>query len=147
MSRDQLLTVATRYFEIVSQGDLEALGEILSPDFIQHTPGVPPGPAGAQAVLALFLHGFPDFAVTVDWLLADGDKVVVRSRARGTHTGPFMGHPPSGRSFTATGIDVLRVSAGRIVERWSEFDTFAMLQQLALVATPWSTDVRPPGGR
>jgi steroid delta-isomerase-like uncharacterized protein len=134
-----MLDLARRYFAIVSTGDLAALEELLAPDFVQHTTGVPPGRGGATAMLALFRRGFPDLQVTVDWLLADGDRVVIRSRTEGTHEGTFLGHPPSRRRFAATGIDVLRFADGRIVERWNEFDTFSMLQQLALVPVPWQT--------
>jgi steroid delta-isomerase-like uncharacterized protein len=147
MTREEMETLARRYFEIVSRGDIDALEQMLSPDFVQHTRGLPPGPAAAKATLGMFRRGFPDFAVTVDWLLVDGDRVVIRSRAEGTHDGLFMGHPPSGRRFSATGIDVLRFADGRLVERWNEFDTFSMLQQLALVPVPWQTAPRAAGVR
>src|SRR5262245_46892087 len=141
-----MLALAASYFEHVTDGDLDRVEEMLAPDFVQHTPGIPPGRAAARAMLDLFRRGFPDFQVTVEWMLVDGDRVVVRSRATGTHAGTFMGHAPSGRSFSATGLDVLRIVDGCIVERWNEFDTFAMLQQLALVAAPWQSAARAAGG-
>ena len=143
MSREEMEQLARRYFEVVSLGDLDAFEALLSPAFVQHTPGFPPGRTGARGMLALFRSGFPDLQVTVDWLLADDDLIVVRSRTRGTHDGLFMGHPPSGRGFAATGLDVLRIADGQIVERWNEFDTFSMLQQLAIIAAPWQTARRP----
>jgi steroid delta-isomerase-like uncharacterized protein len=142
-----MLKLAADYFEIVADGELERLDAVLSADFVQHTPGAPQGPDGARAMLALFRRGFPDFDVTLEWMLVDGDRVVVRSVSSGTHVGPFLGHPPSGRSFSATGLDVLRMAEGRIVERWNEFDTFGMLQQLALVPVPRRPEPRSAGAR
>jgi predicted ester cyclase len=68
--------------------------------------------------------------------------VVARTLTEGTHTGPFMGHPPSGRRFQAAGIDVFRVAGGQLAEHWSVFDTLGMLMQLGLYRP-----LPPEGGR
>ena len=66
---------------------------------------------------------------------------MARSITLGTHTGAFMGHPPTGRRFHAGGIDVFRIAEGKLVERWGQFDTLGMLQQLGLYRPV------PPGAR
>lgn len=146
MSREEMERLAREYYDTVTRGDLHAFEAMLAPDFVQRTAGFPPGPAGARGMLTLFRGGFSDLRVTIAWLLVDGDRVVIRSRMQGTHDGLFMGHAPSGRSFDASGLDVLRVADGRIVERWNEFDTFGMLQQLAIIPAPWQT-ARPTAVR
>jgi predicted ester cyclase len=73
---------------------------------------------------------FPDLTLSADDLLGDGDRVVLRWTAHDTHQAELMGMPATGRRVTMTGIDILRVVDGRIVERWGEFNGVEMLQQL-----------------
>lgn len=137
MTRDDRIAVVQRYFDAVNRGDLDAAIALLSPDFVQHTAGLPPGPQVARWTLQMFRGGFPDLALDVEWTLADADRVVARVRATGTHRGVFLGHEATGKTFTSTGLDVLRVTdSGLIAERWTEFDTFGMLQQLGLAPVP-----------
>ena len=91
---------------------------------------------GLSALYLLLFAAFPDIQYTVEALLAEGDKVVVRWTARGTHTGELMGIPPTGKQVTVTGVNIGRVANGRIVEEWGEFDMMGMMQQLGVVPTP-----------
>lgn len=80
---------------------------------------------------------FPDLVRTVEDMVAEGDKVVARWTSTGTHTGPFMGLPPTGKAVTTTGITIFRLNgAGRIVEEWSETDMVGMLQQVGGMPSP-----------
>jgi predicted ester cyclase len=90
-----------------------------------------------KRLLEMFRAAFPDIEYRVDALLEDGAFVVARTTTRGTHSAAFMGHAATGKGFVATGVDIFRVGDGRLVERWGEFDTFGMLQQLGLVPAPW----------
>jgi steroid delta-isomerase-like uncharacterized protein len=137
MTREDRLAVVQRYFDAVNGGDLDAAVALLSPSFKQHTAGMPPGPQAARWTLQMFRGGFPDFAIHVDWLLVDEDRVVARTRATGTHSGAFLGHAATNKAFASTGLDVFRIDdAGLIAERWTEFDTFGMLQQLGIAPMP-----------
>lgn len=137
MTREQRLAAVRRYFDAVNRGDLDAAIATLSPSFVQHTTGLPPGPHVIRWTLQMFRGGFPDLALDVEWMLADEDRIVARVRSTGTHTGAFLGHEPTGKTFSATGIDVFRIDeAGMIAERWTEFDTFGMLQQLGIAPVP-----------
>jgi steroid delta-isomerase-like uncharacterized protein len=131
--------VARRFGEEVwGRGDMQAAEEVLAEDFIEHNPvpGQAPGGEGHEQVLKVWRAAFPDLTITVDDLLADGDRVGLRWTAHATHRGELMGMPATGRRVTLTGIDILRIVDGRIVERWSEFNHAEMLQQLgALPAT------------
>lgn len=127
--------LARRYYDAVNRGDLAALDGLLAADYRSHKRGVPPGRETAKAFLAHFRSAFPDVSFAVEFTVTSGDLIVARTRTTGTHEAEYLGHPPSGARFVATGIDVFRVVDGRLAEHWGEFDTFGMLQQLGLVAT------------
>jgi steroid delta-isomerase-like uncharacterized protein len=118
---------------LFSRGELTAVDEYLAPDFVDHNPTVP-GQAGDRESMRsagqVFRAAFPDWQSTVDDLLADGDKVVERFTASGTHRGQLMGRDPTGRRVTLGGINIFRLRDGKIVERWGVLDRLALMQQL-----------------
>jgi steroid delta-isomerase-like uncharacterized protein len=73
---------------------------------------------------------FPDLTITIEDLIAEGDKVVTRLTARGTHQGTFRGIAPTGRVVSWTGIRIFRIAEGKIVEHWANWDDLSLLQQL-----------------
>ncbi len=143
MSADENRAVARRYFEGVNQGSLAYLDEVCARDIVLNFPGLP-GPVhgveGVRQVFTTYLTAFPDMHQTVEAMLAEGDRVAVRWRAQGTQTGPLAGPggslPATGRQAIVTGINIVRIADGRIVEDSSEFDALGMLQQLGAVPTP-----------
>lgn len=94
------------------------------------------GPVGYVAAVKANLEAFPDLHEVPEVLIAEGDRVMVRHRLSGTHLGPFLGVPPTGKAFSITGIDIYRIAAGKIVEEDSLPDLFAFLQQVGALATP-----------
>ena len=80
-----------------------------------------------------FRSAFPDAAVRVDQVLADGDLVAVHQTASGTHLGTFQGCPPTGREWSATCTAIYRVESGRIAEAWINWDWLAVMEQLGSV--------------
>ena len=76
---------------------------------------------------------FPDIDVSVDDLIAEGDRVVIRWTGTGTHSGEFMGVPATGVKISVTGIAIDRIEGGKIVEHWEQFDTLGMMQQLGAI--------------
>ena len=125
--------VARRFGEEVwGEGDLQAADDVLAEDFIEHNPvpGQAPGREGHKQVLQLWRTAFRDLTLTVDDVFAVGDRAALRWTARGTHAADLMGMPATGREVTLTGIDILRIVDGKIVERWGEFNGIEMLQQL-----------------
>lgn len=129
MSNESLVR---HYYQAINEGNLDALDALVAPDFIHHTRGMPAGLAIFKRVLLMFRQGFPDLHNTIEAVILDGDLVVARTTTRGTHQGPFLDHPPTGRPFEAPAIEIFRLANGRLVERWGVFDTIAMLQQLGL---------------
>ncbi|HSR16432.1 MAG TPA: ester cyclase [Gemmatimonadales bacterium] len=123
------------YDEVINGRNLDLLDEIVSPDFVEHEsiPGLPStGPEAPKAALGMFLAAFTDFRMTPEDMIAEGDKVAVRLTMSGTHTGELMGIPPTNKSFTVQGIDILQVRDGRGVAHWGVTDMSALMQQLGL---------------
>jgi len=118
--------------ELWGQGDLAAADDVLAVDLIEHNPlpGQGAGREGHKQVVALFRSAFPDLQVTTEDLLEDGDRVALRWKAEGTHRGDLLGLAPTGKRVTLTGIEILRIANGRIVERWADDNGHAVLAQL-----------------
>jgi steroid delta-isomerase-like uncharacterized protein len=137
MSADKAL-VRRLYEQVFNQRKIDALDQLLSPEFIDHNP--PPGTSGRlEEVKRNFqeiITGFPDLRMSVEDQIAEGDKIVNRLIARGTHEAPYMGIPPTGKTVEIGGIDILRVLNGKVVERWGYFDDLALLQQLGVITLP-----------
>lgn len=93
-------------------------------------PGLPPGIAGSRKAFELALTSFSDFRHEIEDQIAEGDKVVTRIKASGTHTGDFLGIAPTGKQVTMTGTAVHRIANGKIVEHWSDIDALGLFQQL-----------------
>jgi steroid delta-isomerase-like uncharacterized protein len=140
MSINEQKELVRRYSEeFWGGGDADAADELFSPDLVDHAPAIPeqsPGPQGEREALEAFRRAFPDLRVTTEDLIAEGDRVVLRWSARGTHEGELAGIPATGKQVTLKGIDILRIENGRIAERWAEYDNLGLMQQLGVVPTP-----------
>jgi steroid delta-isomerase-like uncharacterized protein len=142
MSTEANKAVARRTYETfntaVRTGNFGALEEVLAANTVDHnpTPGQAPGLEGVKQVFGMFRTAFPDLRFTVEDIIAEGDKVVSRITAHGTHKGDFQGIPPTGKQTTQTGIDILRIAGGKVVERWGEFDNLGLMQQIGVVPPP-----------
>jgi len=127
------------YEEVHNKGNLAVIDEVTAVDFIDHDPMVaelPPGPEGVKQEFSMLRAAFPDLHVTVEDMVAEGDKVVSRLTMRGTHKGEFMGIAPTGKQITVAVIDILRIVGGKIVEHWNIVDNLGMMQQLSVVPPP-----------
>jgi len=120
-----------RSWEIVNQ---ERLDELYPPDVVWHMPEQElRGIEEAKQYVSTFLEAFPDVSFSVEDLIAEGDKVVSRFTARGTHQGKTEEFgPPTGRQLEQEGITIHRIENGKIVEEWSQYDNLSILQQLGL---------------
>jgi steroid delta-isomerase-like uncharacterized protein len=123
------------YEELWSQGDLEAIPELVAENFVDHhpLPGAPPGREGLAALVTTWRTAFPDMREMVEDLIAEGDKVVGRFTMRGTHSGQFMGVPPTGQRVKMSGIDIVRIAGGKIAEFWYGEHLLELMQQLRAV--------------
>ena len=141
MSTAENRTMARRFTEECwDRSDVKVLDELLAPNFVDHDPAPAQGPGadGYKQMAAAYFSAFSDFRVRNEDVIAEEDKAMLRWTARGRHTGPLLGIPPTGREVTLRGIDIIRVERGRIVERWGEFDVYGLLQQLGVIPSTGS---------
>ena len=138
MSDDSNTALARRVVEeFINAGDLDVADELFAPDFVNHSPnwGAAPDRAGLKRLIAETRAAFPDLRMQIEDLVAQGDKVVARFSAVGTHLGPFAGIPPTGRQLAARGFSLLRIRDGQEVERWNVQDNLETLQSLGATIT------------
>jgi steroid delta-isomerase-like uncharacterized protein len=138
MSADENEAITRRAYEAINQKNLDALDQMVASDIIDHdpAPGQGPGLEGVKQYFSSLHTAFPDVQMNIDDMIAEGDKVVARVNMSGTHQGEFMGNDPTGNRVTITGIDILRIADGKIVERWGKFDDLSMMQQLGVISEP-----------
>lgn len=124
--------------EVINTGHPELCDRYLAANRMDHQDyGLPPGAAnghnGFRRVLGGFLDAFPDLRLEVQFVIADGDRVVFYISTTGTHRGSLMGMAPTGNAFKVNGVDIFRFNdEGKVSEHWGVFDTFGMLAQLGL---------------
>ena len=136
-------TVSRRFFEeLFGKGNLAVADEIIAKDHVNSgpgsIPGLPTGPEGTKQLVTVYRNAFPDIRFTIDEQIAEGDKVMTRWSAHGTHQGELAGIPATGKTSTVTGIVIDRLVNGMIAESWAIFDQFGMLQQLGVIPMPES---------
>ena len=120
-----------------SQGNLEVLKDVFAPNFVEHQDGfVPPNAEGVKGAIVSLRTAAPDLKLTIEEIIATEEKTWARITARGTHRGPFMGRPATGRSFSITVIDICRFEDEKIVEHWGVADRLSMMAQLGLLPRP-----------
>ena len=138
MSAEENKTISRRLQEeVFGQGNVELVDELLAPDYVSHAPGAPEQRRGAEnikQIVRTYRSAFPDLTYTVEEQVAEGDMVVTRWTARGTHEGEFMGVAPSGNTIEVSGMSMDRISGGKIVEDWVNWDALEMMQQIGVVA-------------
>jgi len=135
MSTEENKALARRAWEVVfNQRNLDALYEFNAADAVWHQPDQDlQGSEEAKQWLARLFEAPPDLNASVEDVIAEGDKVVIRYTSRGTHQGETGGlGPPTGRQIELGGIAVQRFEDGKIVEFWDRFDNLSLLQQLGL---------------
>ena len=121
--------------EVLSQGKLELIDELVADDFVEHQamPGIPEGKDALRAFVEMFRAAFPDLKVETLATAVDGDEVWVHSRMTGTHKGDFNGIAPTGKKVDVTMFDRVRTRDGKAVEHWGVSDDLAILTQLGVV--------------
>ena len=124
--------------EVWNEGKINLIDELVSADFVNHSapPGLPTDREGFKQFVGMYRAAFPDVQITIEDILAEGDRVMTRWSATGTHQGELMGIPASGKHVTVTGMSENRISGGKIVEQWNEFDDLGMMQQIGAIPQP-----------
>jgi predicted ester cyclase len=128
---------ALRLYELVNAGQVERIGELVTENYLEHDPlpGQGTGRDGAIDRFSILVGALaPHF--TLEDVIIEGDRVVVRWTNSGTHISEFAGIPATGRTFTMAGIDIYRVEEDLLAEHWHVVDQLAMLGQLGLLPEP-----------
>jgi len=142
MSTEENKAIVRRFFEEgPSKGNLSNADELLSPDFVMHTPlPASPGIKGINEVITTCRAAFEHLNVTIEDMIAESDNVTARFTARGIHKGDFMSLPATGKPVTMTGIEIFRIENGKIVELWGEVNLLGLMQQLGVFSAPGNQD-------
>jgi steroid delta-isomerase-like uncharacterized protein len=124
--------VRRQFEELINNRNLTVLDTDMAEDFVDHEapPTQPSGPDGVKQWITRLLQDVPDLHVTIEDIVAEGERVVVRNTWRGTHTGPFMGIAPTGKGFELKGMVLWRLADGKLKERWATLDHWGLRQQL-----------------
>ena len=133
---DQNKALARRMLEDeISNANFALTEQIIHPDFYDHTnpPGLERGIQGHQAIIRLFKTAFPDMRWEIQDLIAEGDRVVARTVMTATHGGDFFGIPATGRTISSSGVHIMRVLDGKIIEHWGNNDDLGVMRQLGVV--------------
>jgi predicted ester cyclase len=135
MSTEENKALIRRFYEEFNKKNLVAIYDLIDPNFVDHAapPAMPGGIEGQKQLIGMYLTALPDLHFRVEDMIAEGDKVVARVTASGTHQGVFWGIPPTGKHAAFTAIDITRIAGGKLVEHWLEMDTLGLLQQLGVI--------------
>lgn len=120
--------------EVINGGNTDLLTELVAANHLHHDPaGDLYGPEGVALVVAETRAAFPDLRLTIEDLLSHEDRAAWRFTLVGTHAGPFMGIPATGRPVRAAGVRIDRLAGGRLVESWVVLDALGLLRQLGAI--------------
>jgi steroid delta-isomerase-like uncharacterized protein len=124
--------------EVKNKHNLEAIDELFSPDFVNHSeiPGFAPTREGVKGFFAYFFKAFPDLTCTINDTIAEGNRVVDYFTLEGTHQGEFMGIPATGKRINYKGMHILSFEKGKITGHWNVLDLLTMMIQLGVVPPP-----------
>lgn len=140
MSTEENKAIARRWSEeLFNQGNLVIADEIVAPTYRRHDPGDPfavEGPEGVKRLVSMLRAQMPDLHITIEDVIAEGDKVVTRYTTAATDTSGFNGSAPTGKQGKATAIQIFHMVDGKIVESWANRDDLGLLQQRGVVSLP-----------
>ena len=122
--------------EWINKKNLAVIDDMVTANYVSHEGGVNSSAAETKVFLAAAFAGFPDMQVTIEDMVACGDKVVVRNTWCGTHRGPFLGVAATGKPIRCEGIVIWRIEGGKLAERWATIDYLGLMRQLGSVSIP-----------
>jgi steroid delta-isomerase-like uncharacterized protein len=136
MSKQNKALVRRYLDQVYNNGRSDVIDELLADDYVDHSApsGQAPGTAGTRQVYDMYRTAFPDLRVKIHHLVAEDDLVVARATFTGTSRGPLMGAPPTGKPVQFSSMVIVRLRAGRFVERWEQMDLLGLMLQLGVVS-------------
>jgi len=137
MSAENKAVIRRLFEELWTKGNLSVADNIFTADYVHHDPSTPDfgrGPESEKKRATLYRTALPDLRLSIEDIFAEGDTVVARWAARATHKGELRGIAPTGKQITVTGITIARLSGGRFVEGWVNWDALGLMEQLGVRA-------------
>lgn len=127
--------VIRRFYQAIDQGDTTVVETLFAPEWENIDPALPSmrGLEGARTLISMFTASFPDFTSEIELMAAEDNRVAIRAWHTGTHHGPFMGVPATGKSVTVSATGIYTLQDGKIIQNRVVFDAFGLLQQLGVV--------------
>jgi len=132
MSLEENKAIVRRLIEAVNTQDLSSAEDLVAPDYVDHTRQLRGREALTQFATMIF-KSFSDFHVTIEDIIAEGDKVWARYKITGTHTGEYRGLAPTGKKFTEAFVDIFRMVNGKVAEEWHVSNELDFLKQLGVI--------------
>jgi steroid delta-isomerase-like uncharacterized protein len=129
--------LARDYFAAFLARDEAWWREHIAPEFLRHDPGLPfevRGPEGVKKLADALHPGIPDMDLPIEDVIAEGEKVLVRLRVKGTHGGDLMGVPATGKPIDIAVLDLFQFQDGKLVEHWALLDNLGLLRQIGVLA-------------
>ena len=122
---------------------------MVTDSYVRHDPNSPEvrGPEQEKQLIAMYRSAFPDLHFTIEDMLAEGEKVVIRVVIHATHKGELLGIPPTDKQLALTSTEIFRIAGGKIDEQWINMDALGMMQQLGVVPAPGQSEESPPPSR
>ena len=133
MSEQNKTNVRRLFEELWNKGNLAVADELIAPTYMHHdasTPDAGRGPESEKKRVTLYRTAFPDFRLTIEDLIAEGETIVARWACRGTHQGDLNGIAPTGKQFVISGVSIMRLAGGKFTEGWINWDAMGLMQQL-----------------
>jgi steroid delta-isomerase-like uncharacterized protein len=127
-------TIRRVFDDVVNSNSLAAAAELVGPAYVNHGVPVPAkGPEALRLAVGMFRAAFPDIKVTLEHVVAEGDRVATHGYFTGTHKGDFNGIPPTGKAIKVAYIDLWRLENGKATENWVQMDMVGLMQQLGVM--------------
>jgi len=131
MSLEENKAVVRRFYEAANKHDVDLVAEFVAPDYVDYTNKIE-GVEGVKQFGNMLIKGFPDIHWTIEDIVAEEDKVWVRTTITGTHRGEYRGVPPTGKDITIRCVDILRIVDGKIGEAWAVDDLLDFYKKLGV---------------
>lgn len=140
--QEQNKALIRKTLEEWNKGNFDFFMETTTPDYVYYYPSGNPNPVSREVTVEStkrFWKSFPDISVSIEEIIAEGDKITTRYVVRGTHEGEFMGIPATGKKIEVSGITIGRIENGKFVEEWEEMDYYGLMIQLGMELKPQSS--------
>jgi len=121
------------YVETWNRGETERLSEFWAPNMVHHTRALHQTRDEVKAVVSDFMSAFPDLHFEINDIFGENDRVVTRMTASATHSGSYLGFPPTGKKIDCSVMGIARIEGDKIVEHWGVTDELAMMAQIGML--------------